>query len=342
MHHQVQGMNLDNFIVRPQRQYIEPFLQRDYWNNIDDSKYSTLETAVSSMPSTAEAINAEEENNELGNRFDNLLLTMQLALLEKGQVPEKARGRVVEFAQQLEAKTSIPAVYAHLALIQDVQTIEFWQHIDLPTLENVRRKLRNLMFALDKAERAVVYADFEDEIVGVTDVTKPVATPSLDLAQYRKKTELYIKEHQDQITIQKLKRNKPITQSDLDTLEELLLNASGLADKQLYREKVLESKPLGTFIRELVGLDMSAAKEAFSDFLDEGVYNGQQIEFVNHIINYLMSNGTLDMSQIFCPPFTDLHNESVYGFFDETKVVELLGRIKKINANGVVFEELAA
>ncbi|WP_233702158.1 type I restriction endonuclease subunit R [Iodobacter ciconiae] len=342
LHHQVQGMNLDNFIVRPQRQHIEPFLQRDYWNQIDDSKYTALETAVSPMPTEAVAMNSDEDSNELGNRFDNLVLTMQLALLEKGQVPETARSRVVEFAQQLEAKTSIPAVLAHLQLIQDVQTIEFWQHIDLPTLENVRRKFRNLMFALDKAEREVVYTDFEDEIVGIKDVTKPIATPSLDLAQYRKRTELYIKEHQDQLTIQKLKRNKPITQSDLDTLEELLLNASGLADKQLYREKVLESKPLGKLIRELVGLDMSAAKEAFSDFLDEGVYNGQQIEFVNQIINYLMSNGTLEMRQIFDPPFTDLHDESVYGFFDEGKVVELLSRIKKINANVAIMEEMVA
>ena len=45
---------------------------------------------------------------------------------------------------------------------------------------------------------------------------------------------------------------------------------------------------------------------------------------------------SLDMAQIFEPPFTDNHGESAYGFFDEGKVVELFGVIRKVNANAVV------
>lgn len=341
LHHQVQGMNLDNFIVRSSRQSIEPFLKRENWNDIDDTKHTELENHIAHLPTEAEPFNSDEQSNNLANRFDNQILTMQLALLEKGMVPEKLRIQVMEFAQQLEGKTSIPAVKKHLDLIQAVQTVEFWEHIALHALEEIRLKFRNLMFALDKTEKYVVYTDFEDEVQGISDVTPSNYTASLDLSQYRKKTEQYVKDHQDQITIQKLKRNKPITQSDLDTLEELLLNASGMADKVLYREKVLESKPLGKFIRELIGLDMNAAKEAFSDFLDEGTYTSQQIQFVNQIINYLMSNGTLEIAHIFEPPFTDMHDESVYAYFDDSKVVELLGRIKKINANVSTHDEVA-
>ena len=39
-------------------------------------------------------------------------------------------------------------------------------------------------------------------------------------------------------------------------------------------------KPLGEFVREIVGLDMSAAKEAFSEFLTDAVLNSRQIYFV--------------------------------------------------------------
>ena len=265
--------------------------------------------------------------------FDNTLLTLQLELLEKGSLNEFVRQRVMEIAQQLEGKSDVPKVRAELLLIQDLQTLEFWQGIHLVTLEDVRCRLRNLMHLLDKDEKEVVYTNFEDEVFCVKDVTGTYSSPGIDLVQYRKKTELYIKEHQDQLTIQKLKRNKPITQTDLDVLEGLLLDASGMSDIDEYREKVLEDKPLGTFIRELVGLDMHAAKEAFSDFLDEGVYNAQQINFVNKVIDYLMHNGVLDMAHIFEPPFTDDHHEGAYGFFDEDKVVELFGRIRKINAN---------
>ncbi len=39
-------------------------------------------------------------------------------------------------------------------------------------------------------------------------------------------------------------------------------------------------KTLGEFVREIVGLDMSAAKEAFSEFLTDAVLNSRQIYFV--------------------------------------------------------------
>ncbi|PMP37032.1 DEAD/DEAH box helicase family protein [Vibrio splendidus] len=342
LHHLVSGMNLDNFIVRPKRQAVEPFLERDHWDNIDDTKFTELESQISALPTEAEAFNSDEQLNHLSHRFDSLVLTMQLDLLEKGMLSETSRGRVVEFAEQLEAKSTIPAVQAQLQLIQDIQTQEFWQDIHLVTLEELRRKLRNLMFALDKDKKEMVYTNFEDEVQGVHDVTNVYKNPSVDLAQYRKKIELYIQDHQDQLTIQKLKRNKSITQADLDVLEGLLLDASGISDVEAYREKILQEKPLGTFIRELIGLDMNAAKEAFSSFLDEESYNAEQIQFVDQVIDYLVSNGILDMSQLFEPPFTDNHGESAYGFFDEGTVVELFGVIRKVNANAVVEESKTA
>lgn len=339
LHHQVAGMNLKNFIVRPKRKQVEPFLERNYWNALDDSKHVVLEMHLSALPTEAEAFNADEQTNELANRFDNLILGMQLALLAKGFVPQAARDRVAEFAQRIEAKSNLDQVGKHLELIQSVQTLEFWQNADLLVLEDVRRIFRNLVTFLDKLEKQVVYTDFKDDLLGVEDVT--VAYPgnsSLDLTQYRRKTELYIRDHQDHLTIQKLRRNKPITRVDLDTLETLLLDASGMADRVAYREQVLEHKPLGTFIRELVGLDMQAAKEAFSDFLDEGVYNTRQINFVNQVIDYLTGHGVLEVKQIFESPFTDLHNESAYGFFSDDKVTELFGRMNKIRANALVSE----
>ncbi|MEZ9783421.1 restriction endonuclease subunit R [Vibrio breoganii] len=342
LHHLVSGMNLDNFIVRPKRQAVEPFLEREHWDNIDDTKFTELESQISALPTEAEAFNSDEQLNHLSHRFDSLVLTMQLDLLEKGMLSETSRVRVVEFAEQLEAKSTIPAVQAQLQLIQDIQTQEFWQDIHLVTLEELRRKLRNLMFALDKDKKEMVYTNFEDEVQGVHDVTNVYKNPSVDLAQYRKKIELYIQDHQDQLTIQKLKRNKSITQADLDVLEGLLLDASGMSDVEAYREKILQEKPLGTFIRELIGLDMNAAKEAFSNFLDEESYNAEQIQFVDQVIDYLVNNGILDMSQLFEPPFTDNHGESAYGFFDEGTVVELFGVIRKVNANAVVEESKSA
>ncbi|WP_240432727.1 type I restriction-modification enzyme R subunit C-terminal domain-containing protein [Vibrio halioticoli] len=180
-----------------------------------------------------------------------------------------------------------------------------------------------------------MYTNFADEFQGVHDVINVYKNPSVNLAQYRKKIELYIQVHQDQLTIQKLKRNKSITQVNLDVLEGLLLDASGMSDVEAYREKILQEKP---FTRGLIGLDMNTAKEAFISFLDEESYNAEQIQFVDQVIDYLINNGILDMSPLFEPPFTDNQGESAYGFFDESTVVELFGVIHKVNANSVVEE----
>ena len=104
----------------------------------------------------------------------------------------------------------------------------------------------------------------------------------------------------------------------------------------------MQDKPLGTFIRELIGLDMNAAKEAFSRFLDEGAYNSEQINFVNQVVDYLVHNGVLEMSHIFEPPFTNHHGESAYGFFDEGTVVELFSIIRAVNANSEVKDIMRA
>lgn len=40
-------------------------------------------------------------------------------------------------------------------------------------------------------------------------------------------------------------------------------------------------KPLGEFVREMVGLDMNAAKETFAEFLHKINLDSRQIYFVN-------------------------------------------------------------
>ena len=49
-----------------------------------------------------------------------------------------------------------------------------------------------------------------------------------------------------------------------------------------------------------------------------------------------MNNGILDIKHIFEPPFTDMHDESAYGIFDEKMVNEIFKRIRQINANASV------
>ncbi len=78
---------------------------------------------------------------------------------------------------------------------------------------------------------------------------------------------------------------------------------------------------------------MSAAKEAFSEFLDEQKYDARQIYFVNQIVEYIVHNGVMeDLSVLQEPPFTD--QGSVVDIFNDMSIwAKIRNVIDMINSN---------
>lgn len=92
-------------------------------------------------------------------------------------------------------------------------------------------------------------------------------------------------------------------------------------------------KPLGEFVREIVGLDMAAAKEAFAEYLNDVKLDSRQIYFVNQIVKYIVHNGVMkDMSVLQEPPFTDRGNIAEI-FTDMSLWLGIRSVIHRINAN---------
>jgi len=116
------------------------------------------------------------------------------------------------------------------------------------------------------------------------------------------------------------------------TLEEILW--SELGTRQDY-ENEYGSKPLGEFVREIVGLDMNAAKEAFGEFLNDTSLDSNQIYFVNQIVEYIVHNGLLkDLSVLQDAPFTD--NGSIVEVFTDLSLwFGIKTVIDRINANAL-------
>ena len=146
------------------------------------------------------------------------------------------------------------------------------------------------------------------------------------------KAEYYVRQHQDNIVIAKLKTNKPLSASDISELENILWNEIGTKGDY---EAEYGTKPLGEFVREIVGLDMNAAKEAFSEFLNETSMDSRQIYFVNQIVEYIVHNGMMkDLSVLQESPFTD-KGSVVEVFTDLNLWMGIRKVIEQINANAV-------
>ena len=178
--------------------------------------------------------------------------------------------------------------------------------------------------------RIIYDTDFDDEILAIN--WKESELENDDLKNYKAKAEYFIRRHQDNEVIAKLKSNVPLTGADVKALEEILWSEVGT--KQEY-EAEYGTKPLGEFVREIVGLDMNAAKAAFAEFLNDTNLDGRQIYFVNQIVEYIVHNGMMkDLSVLQDTPFTD-RGSIVEVFTDPAVWMGIRRVIEQVNANAL-------
>ena len=323
LHREVQSMNLENFIVRPKRRLVEKYAKAEAWAVLPPAARTELADELAGLPSEL------DPENEEAKRFDLLLLRLQLAVLRTELVFERLRNQVMEIAGLLEEKGAIPIVQAQMVLILDLQSEEWWQNVTVPMLESVRRKLRNLVQLIEKSRRKPVYTDFEDEMGKDAQVTLPGMGGGTDYAKFRAKARAFLRSHDDHITIRKLRMNKPLTASDLDELERILVE-NGIGRRDDIARAKEESKGLGVFARSLVGMDRQAAKEALGSFLNGKALSANQIEFVNLIVDHLTEYGIMDAGLLYQSPFTDITARGPEELFSSAQVTELMATLDRV------------
>jgi type I restriction enzyme R subunit len=114
-----------------------------------------------------------------------------------------------------------------------------------------------------------------------------------------------------------------------------LFDGKTIGTKQDYVENYGD-KPLGQFIRSIVGLDINAAQAVFADFIQTGKLSADQMAFINNIISYLTKNGTIDKKMLFEPPFTNLHDQGLLGVFDDAVAMKVIKVVDGVNQNALV------
>lgn len=170
-----------------------------------------------------------------------------------------------------------------------VQTNEFWEKAFILEMDVVREALRDLIQFLPKKTQRIVYTDFADQVIEYQENT-PIEMGNR-LENYRKKVEFYLKEHQDNMAVRKLRNNQPLQKSDMQELEKILWQELG--SKEDYTKEYGDT-PVGILVRKITGMDQQAANEAFNEFLNEEKLNADQIRFVRLIVDYISVNGMIE------------------------------------------------
>ncbi|MDR3470027.1 MAG: DEAD/DEAH box helicase family protein [Xanthobacteraceae bacterium] len=323
----VAGLNLDNFIVRQHRRAVEKYRASEAWTVIDDETREELVDEIAPLPS------ARNFGTEPAKRFDLLMFSLELALLRGSKRFETLRTQLREIASALEDQSGIPAIAQQAVLLEEIQTDLWWEGITVPLLELVRLRLRDLVQHIEKTRKALVYSNFADEIGEGVEMGLPQVGEA-DFARFKQKARHFLKAHEDHIVLHKLRQGKPLTPTDLQELEKLLLDA-GVGEAGDIERARETSQGFGRFVRSLVGLERSAVSEAFSDFLAGGTATAAQIEFINMVIEHLTHNGMMDPAVLYEPPFTGVAPTGPDQLFDDAKVTQLFARIKAINDSAV-------
>ncbi|OZV77898.1 restriction endonuclease subunit R [Micromonospora echinospora] len=326
LHGRVETIHLDNFAVRPKRKLVEYYLDFARWHRLTPEAVEEIGGNLANLPT------AKLDEDEAAKRFDLLVLRLQLGQFEAIPDYDKLRQQVQLIASTLLEQTSIPAVREQQELLHEVAGDEWWQDVTLPMLELMRRRMRGLVRLIERAKRAIVYTDFSDELGEISVVSLDDIRVGTNFERFEAKARTYLREHEDRLALQKLRRNKQLSPTDLEELERMLV-ASGGGPEEIEQAR-RSANGLGLFIRSLVGLDREAANEAFSEFLTGRTLTANQISFIGLIIADLTQNGVMAPERLWGSPFSDIapDPESIFPSADVDRLVAIIDSVRNTAA----------
>ena len=286
----VRELNRDNFAVKQHMRFVEQYNDERTYDILTEEKLNQLRAELTPLI-------LPDEDEASAVRFDALLYGIELAYLAD-KTYTRAKKDLVKRVAGIAGVANIPEIAAQSELIENILHGTYLERAGIHEFEYIRQNLRDLMKYIPRGS-AVYTTNFTDEILS-TEWTE-ADLENDDLKNYKAKAEFYIRKNQDAPAIAKLRSNLPLGEADVQELEQILWSEVGT--KEDY-EAEYGQKPLGELVREIVGLDMNAAKAAFSRYLNDTNLDARQIYFVNQIVEYIVHNGMLrDLRVLQGPPF---------------------------------------
>jgi type I restriction enzyme R subunit len=321
LYESVASLNQDRFMVRQELRLVNEFCDRKRWDAISKGDMFTMSEKLSRLV-------LPDGNDELARRFDLITLMIQLCMI-KSEDDTKYANKVMEMSTALKKLSNVPIVNAEMPMILKVSDASFWNKKTLQSIEEMRISLRDLIKFIEKETQEEVYTAFADDLDEEGIQVREVRQPYANRKSYQERVERHLRENKDYLVIHKITHNVPISEAELKQLEAFLFKED-IGTKEEYTSTYGE-KSLVDFIRSILGLDIEAANKLFAEFLNSTSLKADQMTFINRIIQFLTVNGSIDKKMLVEPPFTDLHDQGIFGIFGDAnaaKIIDIVGRFE--------------
>ena len=326
IHLSITSLDRSSFVVKQKLEIVDKYSNRDRLDALSNADSAELFDSLTPMA-------VPMDKDEDARRFDLMMLRFMLAITDGNESADRYIDKLTNIGKNLLKKSTLPIIKKKEETLRQIVSPHFWSNeVTVISLEKVRTEIRELIKLIEKEKRKIVYTDIKDELILLCEEPSEVLTTYTSSESYKQRVETYVRDNQDYMVIQKIKRNIPITQGDIEMLENILFDGNERGTKEDFIRNYGD-KPLGHFIRSIVGLDSRAANDAFSEFLQAGNLTANQNQFIATIIKFLTSDGIIDPGMLFEDPFTRIDMNGVLGVFGEATAQKIIHIISQINQN---------
>jgi type I restriction enzyme R subunit len=319
LHQQVSNLDHQSIQVRPHLKLVHKLEERSVWEHLESGERNEI------VRKLAEVIPPNLNEDERTRRYDLLMLNLQHQVLDGVLEKSNLKENAIRIAEILYNKKHIPAVKNVLPSVQQSMSEEFWESPHPAELDEIRANLRELMHLIDAKNKTIAFTDFEDHLSEPEFEEGKVSEPAINKDRYLRKIRKFIEEHSNHLIIEKIRKAKPLTNKDLETLEEFLLESDPSISPEEFHELVGKNLKVVGFVREVSGLDRETVVKEFGQFLQSNRLSSNQIQFIEQMIEFYTEKGHLDVANLYEPPFDFIDEDGLDGVFDNNaKVIDLL------------------
>ena len=321
----IESLPRDSVSVREHLQDVEKALSPKLWDNIAVDPVEFLQKKIMPLMKFKPDVNLKEATFTL--RCEKLAY----ALLENDKAEvDRLKTSIAEMVDRLPR--TLDSVRAKEALMDNVLSRSFWETVSFEDVQLLLSDLAPLMPYMAKEPRETIVIDMSDIIAERKEWQISDGKDPSYVEAYRREVEARIKElAETHPAVRKIKNNEPLTEYDLEQLEETLLNAnltpensgtSGL-DK-LYPSR---KASLVDFIRQVLGLYSSQSpdaliKDAFQTYIigNNKHYSSDQLNFILTLQTVFLKKKHIEYFTLWQPPFTNFGTTAPLPMFTQEEL----------------------